>query len=691
MNTKYQYKAYISYSHLDDRWASWLHRALESYRVPRKLVGTKTVVGEVPSRIRPVFRDRDDLSSASDLGDTVQQALVDSENLIVVCSSHAAASHWVSEEIRQFASLGRVDRIFCIIVGGEPADDGSVSACFSSMLAKVGLQEPLAADVRKWADGKHLSKLKLVSGMLGLPLDQLRRRDLQKRQRVWAFAAMASIAIAAVLITAITFRIAAQQRRDSGESLVAYKLNELRTMLNVTEDPEDLAKLDQWNQQDLDRLIGEAGVKENGLIHSAMELRTQGNDHYQNGALVEALEKFQQSWVLLAESFRRDRSNKATFFELGQAEFYIGLIHSDQGDMNKAEKAFMAYAEITRRLIVQQPENAEWVLEMAYALTNLGSLEKQRDGNKPERTLQLMQSALEYNQIALVLDPKNQLYQSELGQSHAFLADAQRGVCDLEGALQSRQKDVLLEMDILVEDSKNMDKMQRLAWALSGYSFVLSETGQNNAAIENLEKVLQLMMPVTLENPGVKRTTRFVLSRKLRLVMLKTLAEGTDQAWEILEELDTGWQHYFQSGATLASSTAEYATFLLGRARLAQSRGASDLAAGLLEDALKNLAGILQKSPSNRVAENMLMLTVFQLWEIKQKFPPESILKELPDYETSSERTRTCFDASLAVRQAIMLGDTVRAGELTAYLLGKGYREASFMRVCKMYSLCSGQ
>ena len=94
-----RYRAYISYSHKDEAWAAWLHRALESYRVPRHLVGTKTSVGEVPARIRPVFRDRDDLSSATDLEGTVKQALADSENLIVVCSPDAATSHWVKEEI----------------------------------------------------------------------------------------------------------------------------------------------------------------------------------------------------------------------------------------------------------------------------------------------------------------------------------------------------------------------------------------------------------------------------------------------------------------------------------------------------------------------------------------------------------------------------------------------------------------
>jgi len=691
VSNQYRYKAFISYSHRDEKGASWLHRALESYRLPRKLVGSKTGAGEVPSRIRPVFRDRDDLSSSSDLGDTVKQALSDSENLIVVCSPDAAASPWVNEEIRHFASLGRQNQIFCVIVDGEPASAGTLSTCFPAALAEIGLQEPLAADIRKWADGKHLSKLKLVSGILGLPLDQLRRRDLQKRQKVWALAAIASIAIAAILIAAITSRIAAEQRRDSGESLVAYKLNELRTMLNVTDDPENLTRLDQWNRQDLDSLIANAGTGEDSLVLSALELRGQGNDFYQKSAFDEALEQFQQSWLLLAENYRRDRSKLMTFFELGQAEFYIGLVYIELGEMDKAQMAFMAYAEITRRLIVLQPENAEWVLEMAYALTNLGGLEKKVVNSKPERTLQLMQSALEYNQIALVLDPQNQHYRSELGQSQAFLADAQRGVCDLEGALQSRQKHVALETEILMEDSENTAKMQRLAWALSGYYTVLSETGQHDVAIENLEKLLLVMAPVVLEKPGVQRTERFMLSRQYNLLKLKALVAGTDPAQEDLEDLEAGWQDYFQNGATASSSTEEYAAFLLGRAQLAKSIGASNEAEGFLEDAFDYLVNILKILPANREAENVLMLAVFQRWEIEQQIPSETILKELPYYSASKERTRACYDASLAVRQAIMQGNIVQTRELSEFLLESGYREADFMRICKQYSLCQGQ
>ncbi len=687
--TELRYRAYISYSHRDEHWAAWLHHALENYRLPRKLVGIKTSRGDVPPRIRPVFRDRDDLSSATDLGETVKQALANSENMILLCSPDAADSHWVNEEVRQFARTQRQENIFCVVVDGEPGGEAGHN-CFPAALAEIGMPEPLAADVRKWADGKHLSMLKLVAGMLGLPLDRLRRRDLQKRKRVWALTGLVSTLAVAVLITAITARISAQQRRVSGESLVKYKLNELRTMLNVTDDPENLSRLTQWDKKDLARLIGYAGVGEDALVKSALDLRKQGNGLYLSGQWPEAMEKFQQSWALLAESYRLKRSDQSIFFELGQAEFYIGQIYADQGELDKAEKAFTTYAEITRRLIVSQPENAEWVLEMAYALTNLGFLENMINAGNPERSLQLMQSALEYNQIALVLDPNNEAYQSELGQSHAFLADAQRGVCDLEGALQSRQKNVSLEREILSRDSDNIAKMQLLAFALSGLAVVQEELGREEVAIKSLDEALQLMESVARQTPGVRKITRFILRRKAKMARLMAYAGEKDSAREYLKALEPQWQTYFKNAPSdNFSASEEYAIWLLDRAWLARSEAQPVLAGKMLGEAMTGLAAVLHKLPGNRSMENLLMAAVFQYWELSQMLPPQAVLSLLPDYQASGGRLRACLDASMAVRQDIMTGNNVRAAKLTAKLLINGYHEAGFTRVCRAYALCS--
>ena len=50
----YSYRAFISYSHRDKAWGTWLHRALESHRIDQDLVGRVTSAGEIPKTLRPI-------------------------------------------------------------------------------------------------------------------------------------------------------------------------------------------------------------------------------------------------------------------------------------------------------------------------------------------------------------------------------------------------------------------------------------------------------------------------------------------------------------------------------------------------------------------------------------------------------------------------------------------------------------
>ncbi len=117
---EFKYWAYLSYSHRDKKWGDWLHKALETYRLPRRLIGKELRDGKVPQRVYPIFRDREELPVSADLGSNINEALRESRHLIVMCSPHAAQSRWVGEEIKTYKQLGREDRILALIVDGEP-------------------------------------------------------------------------------------------------------------------------------------------------------------------------------------------------------------------------------------------------------------------------------------------------------------------------------------------------------------------------------------------------------------------------------------------------------------------------------------------------------------------------------------------------------------------------------------------
>jgi tetratricopeptide (TPR) repeat protein len=207
-----KYRAFISYSHRDSKWADWLHKGLEAYRPPKMLVGTSTPRGLVPKRLAPIFRDREELASATDLGTVISEALQQSACQIVICSPQAAKSKWVNEEIIAFKRLGREDRIFCLIVGGEPnatdLPNRADEECFPPALRfRLGADnqlsdvrtEPIAADAREGKDGKRAAKLKLIAGVLGVGYDALRRREQQRRNR--RLFALTCSALAGMVVT----------------------------------------------------------------------------------------------------------------------------------------------------------------------------------------------------------------------------------------------------------------------------------------------------------------------------------------------------------------------------------------------------------------------------------------------------------------------------------------------------------
>lgn len=229
-----KFSAFISYSSRDVAHARWLHRVLETYKLPASSQLDHPALRPGKRRLKPVFRDRDDLSAAHDLASSIQAALAESHALIVICSPNGAQSKWVDAEVQEFQRLGRATRIFCLLA--EPQADGSIAGCFPPSLLGEDGSEPLAADLR--IDGRGNAKLKLVAGILGLDFDQLRQREQSRRNRQLALIAAASTAglvvTSGLAIAAYLARNEAIRQRDTAEQTVAF----VKSMFEVADPSE---------------------------------------------------------------------------------------------------------------------------------------------------------------------------------------------------------------------------------------------------------------------------------------------------------------------------------------------------------------------------------------------------------------------------------------------------------------------
>lgn len=249
-----RYAAFISYSHADAAHVRWLHNRLETYRMPRALVGTESAFGPVSRRLPPIFRDRDELPASGDLGGELRAALAGAGSLIVVCSPAAARSRWVNEEVLSFKRLHGENRVLALIVAGEPGDGDN--ECFPpAVRLKLGpdgnlsdiAAEPIAADLRPGKDGRRLALLKLVAGVAGVPLDALARRDAARRQRRMLWITTASLAVAVFTIGLAVYaegqrRVAEQQRRLADRSL-DFLIGTFNIANPATENPRTITAL----------------------------------------------------------------------------------------------------------------------------------------------------------------------------------------------------------------------------------------------------------------------------------------------------------------------------------------------------------------------------------------------------------------------------------------------------------------
>lgn len=228
-----RYTAFISYKHSDNaagdrRWAEWLHRELEQYNIPTSLRGTRNLRGAtIPDSLYPVFRDEVELPATTDLEGKISEALEQSNYLVVLCSPRSARSPWVRQEVRRFKELRRAERILAVIIAGEPNSATQDEECFCEELrfgaaAPDGTVDwtlavtPLAADFRP--SGTHdegftsadafeahllatspdnkesveslvesyrrrldIGLLKIIAGILDIPLGQLTERDAAYR------------------------------------------------------------------------------------------------------------------------------------------------------------------------------------------------------------------------------------------------------------------------------------------------------------------------------------------------------------------------------------------------------------------------------------------------------------------------------------------------------------------------------
>ena len=228
-----RYDAFISYRHCepDNEIASKLQKKLEGFRLPKDIAKK---VGR--NRLTRVFRDETEFAVEDDLTHAIEEALVNSDYLIAICSPEYLKSEWCRKEIESFLKFHDRKHVLLVLADGEPMEAFPPEIIYEDVY-KIGSdgrpywtkvpREPLAADCRGENAKERNPKIdkavmRLIAAILDIRFDDLQQRHRHEqykhtRNRVLAVFAVL-VAFLAVCI-GFLFRIA-------GQNLEILKQNE---------------------------------------------------------------------------------------------------------------------------------------------------------------------------------------------------------------------------------------------------------------------------------------------------------------------------------------------------------------------------------------------------------------------------------------------------------------------------------
>jgi tetratricopeptide (TPR) repeat protein len=575
-----RYWAFISYSHHDARSAAALQRALETYRVPHRLIGRSTPLGEVPAYLKPVFRDRSELQAGADLTATVREALTASRYLIVVCSPSAARSSWVNREISEFKKLYGDGRVLALIVAGEPfasripgrEDEECFPEALRHSLAPDGQPsgaplEPVAADLRRGGDGRRLAMLKLVAGMLGTGVDELVHRDAQRHARhmaIIATAAIAGMAVTSVLtVTAIRARTEARLQHAQAEDLLEFMLGDLRKKLEPAGRLDVLDSVGEKVLDYYDRQPAE-GLDAGSLGRRSRALHLIGEIREQRGKLAEALTAFNSAAATTAQALARAPNDGQRIYDHAQSVFWVGAIALRRGQLQQTERAFLEYRDLAQRLVQIDPSRADWRMEVAWASQNLGVVQlATRQAANALRSFSVTRD--EFTRL-LAVRPEVAF---ELADAHGWVAQALEASGDYAAAIDAQQTRlaVLRGMPDATRDSRVRLQMANTRYDLARLKLSL---GNAPAAEEDARAALTQTEVLVEEDTSNLVWLAQACFDRLRLADIELALGRATQAESLIERAGKDVARLVASDASALNWNVDLQGLVVGqRARIA--------------------------------------------------------------------------------------------------------------------------
>jgi len=479
---------------------------------------------------------------------------------------------------------------------------------------------------------------------------------------------------------------ARQHERGQAEQLVTF-IVDLGERLKSEADLETRASIsaqasEYLQQLDPDRLSAETGIT------AALAYRQIGQVSDQQGRSSDAMEAFQHSRDILSTLVEKYPDVDEILFELGNAEFYIGDLHQRQGSYESGLEGMEKYHLLTRKLLESDPENPDWIMEVAYSHLNLAALPIQYGMAFDEDVQAHMAEAVRLTELVHLMKPEDQNVIDDYSGVLAWAADAQQQSCNLADALDLRTRGTELARAAAQLDPANNDLKRSYAYRLSGLSMVEYQIGRLESSERNMELSIDLLQQLSAADPSNVTYSQSAVYRQFRLARIVGESDRLDSARSMMHELESKLLPGVMPTDSAASAFDDYLDFLIAYADVESRLGSREIANRYLEKAMRFQIEESNPQEWDDSKKQRARLARYLWWKQNGEVGLDEFPPYLESHQRSESKFRSCGEAYAAAREYVIENDMDNAASQVEYLMTKGYASPDFMRFCSHHNLC---
>lgn len=270
MNASFKYFAFISYSRKDSRAAAFLHRSLEHFRIPTRLVEPqyRPAKGKF---LRPIFRDKRDLANTEgSFTEGIRAALEATRYLFVVCSRCAAGSLWVDEEIKHFLAHNGNDllKVVPIVLDGNPGA-GDETECLPAALrckeiTMRNLPTMIPDEGAKESEGWENGIVQALSYVLHVRRENIKASIDAERMRQMKIYLGIGVVCTFIFVTLAFWAVRAERRAEANRKIAVENEIEAKAQRDKAEDNWRIAEANREKAESNEKraVAGEKDAKE---------------------------------------------------------------------------------------------------------------------------------------------------------------------------------------------------------------------------------------------------------------------------------------------------------------------------------------------------------------------------------------------------------------------------------------------